>query len=185
MRYRIIAVLTAFLFMCTSCGGAVSCKGLDYQNMELYIEAVFALNGDEVPLTLSLKAPEYGEDGRMLARDAVLTFGEDSIISGVGFEFYGGDVYVSAGDLRIPVDNEDTVKGISDIISLFCISEEHYYSSEKIKRGELDCERLVYIDGDNRVEVEIDLSCMLPTSINASVFGKELSADIKMIKAVP
>ncbi len=184
MRYSTIVLVLSLLFAVASCAAEDTRDRLAYQECELHIEAVFSVDGEEVPATLTLKAPEYDESGRMLARDAMLTFGEGSIISGVGFEFSGGCAYVSSGDMKIPIENEDMVKGISDMISLFCISKEFYYSSEQVTEGGIDCERLVYINGDDKVEVTVDLSCMLPTSILANVGGREISAKIKMIKAV-
>lgn len=184
MRYSVIVLVLSLLFAVASCAAEDNRDRLAYQERELHIEAVFSVDGEEVPATLTLKAPEYDELGRMLARDAVLTFGEGSIISGVSFEFSGGYAYVSTGNMKIPIENEETVKGISDIISLFCISKEFYYSSESVTDGGIECERLVYINGDDRVEVTVDLSCMLPTSISAYVDGREIFAKIKMIKAV-
>ena len=184
MRYSIILLVLLFLFSAVSCTAKETRDRLAYQERELHIEAVFSVDGEEVPTSLTLKAPEYDESGRMLARDAALTFGEGSIISGVSFEFSGGCAYVSTGAMKIPIENEEMLKGISDMISLFCISGDCYYSSESVTEGGIECERSVYINGDDRVEVTVDLSCMLPTYISANVGGREISARIKMIKAV-
>ena len=119
----------------------------------------------------------------MLARNAVLTLGENSIISGVSFEVIGDEVYICSGVLKIPISDETVISGISDIISLFCISGEHYHSSESITDGGLKCERTVYINGDNRVEVTLDLSCMLPTEIIAEINGRTIAANISYITA--
>ncbi len=184
MRYSVIVLVLSLLFAVASCAAEGTRDRLAYQECELHVEAVFSVDGEEVPAMLTLKAPEYDESGRMLARDATLTFGEGSIISGVSFEFSGGCAYVSSGNMKIPIENEDTVKGISDMISLFCISREFYYSSESVTEGGIECERLVYINGEDRACVTVDLSCMLPTNISANISGREISAKIKMIKAV-
>ncbi len=183
MRYYLALILLTATLLFTSCGGESQRDRLAYQDAQLEIDAVFTLDGEEIPAKLILEAPEYDESGRMLARDAVLTLGENSIISGVSFEFTQGEVYVSSGMLKIPIEDENLIGGVSDIISLFCISEDCYYSAEKTTVGGLSCERAVYIDGDDRVEVLFDLSCMLPISIKANVGGRELSAEIKLIKA--
>lgn len=183
MRYYLITVIMIFSLLLTSCGGESERDRLAYQNAKLRVEAAFTLDGEAVPAKLILEAPEYDETGRMLARDAVLTLGENSIISGVSFEFSHGEVYVSSGVLKIPIEDDSVIDGISDIISLFCISDDCYYSSEETTVGGIECERAVYIDGDNRVEVILDLSCMLPISISATIDGRELAAEIKLIKA--
>lgn len=185
MRYLvsllILAVLiTAMLFSCT---GASERDRLAYQERQLYVEADFMIDGEPASATLEIEAAEYGSDGRMLSRDTVLTMGENSIISGVSFIFTGGEAYVSSGELKIPIKDEDVISGITDMISLFCISPDSYYSSEKVTEGGLECERSVYINGENRVEVLIDLSCELPISITAMIDGRELSAHIRLIKA--
>lgn len=183
MRYYLVSILTALTILLASCAKGSEVDRLAYQDMSLQINAVFTLGDETVPATLMLEAPEYDENGRMLARDAVLTLGENSIISGVSFEFVGGEVYVSSGVLKIPIEDETLIEGISNIISLFCISKEHYYSSETVKLDGLECERVVYINGDNRVEVTLDLTCMLPTDIVAVIDGRTISADISMIRA--
>ena len=183
MRYILVCAALSLALIFTSCAGAQTADRLGYQNSKLYVEATFTLDDEQIPVTLTLEAPEYDESGRMLARDAVLTFGENSIISGVSFEFTGGEVYVSSGVLKIPISDEAVISGVCDIISLFCISGEHYHSSERVSDGGLKCERALYVNGDNRVEVTLDLSCMLPTDISAEINGRTIAADISYITA--
>ncbi len=183
MRYIIACVMLALTLLFTSCTNAERGDRLAYQSSKLYVEATFTLDGEVMPVTLTLEAPEYDDDGRMLARDATLTLGENSIISGVKFEIVGGEVYVSSGTLKIPIADAAVVSGVSDIISLFCISGEYYHSSENTKIGGVKCERAVYVNGDNKVEVTLDTTCMLPTDIVAEISGRTIAADISYIKA--
>ncbi len=180
---RIFCILTGILIFLVGCSVSEEADRLAYQNQKLYIEADVTLNDEYFPITMTLEAPKFDEQGRMYARDGVLSIGENSIISGIGFEFQGGKVYVSSGALRIPIEDEEMVSGISDIISLFCISDDFYYSSEKLTVDKLKCENVVFTDGDNRVEVMIDLSCNLPKSVTAAVNGRNIAADIRFIKA--
>ena len=180
---RIFCIFAVVLMFFAGCTVSEDTDRLAYQNQKLYIEADVTLNDEYFPITMTLEAPEYDEEGRMYARKAVLSVGDNSIISGVSFEFSGGKVYVSSGELRIPIEDEDMVSGISDIISLFCISDDFYYSSEKLTVDKLKCENIVFIDGDNRVEVMLDLSCNLPKAITAAVNGRNIAADIGFIKA--
>ena len=182
MRYLVVLIL-AFSLMLTSCSEVNGQERLAYQQSKLYVEAEFTFGDESIQAILELEAPEFDSDGRMLARNAVLSFSENSIISGVGFVYSGGDVYVTTGDLKIPIDNSRTTTGISEMISLFCISEDSYYSSERVTKDGIALERSVYINGDNRVEVTIDPECELPTDIYAVIDGRELSCDIKLIKA--
>ncbi len=182
MRQGLFIFATVMIIL-TACGIAEETDKLEYQNHKLYIEADLTLDDEYFPITMTLEAAEYDDEGRMYARDAVLSIGENSIISGVSFEYKGGKVYISSGDLKIPMEDEAMISGIGDIISLFCISEDYYYSSEKLTVDKLKCENLVFIDGDNRVEVLIDLSCDLPKSIVATVGEKHIAADIGYIKS--
>ncbi len=182
MRYFIACVMLALALFLPSCEGMQSGDRLAYQSSKLYVEATFTLDNEEIPVTLTLEAPEHDENGRMLARDAVLTLGENSIISGVKFEITDGALYISSGTLKIPITDDSAVSGVSDIISLFCISGEHYHSSEHVKVGGIKCERALYVNGENRVEVTLDTSCMLPTDIVAEIDGHVIAADISYIK---
>lgn len=183
MRYIFLSAALALTLLFSSCGSTQNADRLAYQSMKLYVEATFTLDDEEMPVTLTLEAPEYDEDGRMLARDATLTLGENSIISGVKFEIVSGEVYISSGTMKIPIADEAVVSGVTDIISLFCISGEYYHSSESTKIGGVKCERAVYVNGDNRVEVTLDTTCMLPTDIVAEIEGRVVAADISYIKA--
>ena len=180
---RIFCILAVILILATACTVSDGADRLAYQNQKLYIEADITLNDEYFPVTMTLEAPEYDDAGRMYARSGELSIGENSILSGIGFEFQGGKVYVSSGDLKIPIADEDMVSGISDIISLFCISDDFYYSSEKVTVDKLKCENIVFIDGDNRVEVMLDLTCNLPKVITAAVNGRNIAADIGFIRA--
>ncbi len=180
---RIFCILAVILIFSAACGISEEADRLAYQNQKLYIEADVTLNDEYFPITMTLEAPEYDEEGRMYARNGVLSIGENSIISGIGFEFQGGKAYVSSGELKIPIEDEEMISGISDIISLFCISNDFYYSAEKLTVDKMKCENVVFIDGDNRVEVLIDLNCNLPKAITAEVNGRNIAADIGFIKA--
>ncbi|MBQ8249193.1 MAG: hypothetical protein IJY93_04830 [Clostridia bacterium] len=180
---RVLFIFAAVMIIFTACGIDRTTDRLEYQDNKLYIEADFTLDDEHFPITMTLEAAEYDEEGRMYARDAVLSIGENSIISGVSFEYKSGKVYISSGDLKIPMEDEAMISGVGDIISLFCISEDYYYSSEKLTVDKLKCENLVFIDGDNRVEVLVDLSCDLPKSIVATVGERHIAADISYIKA--
>ncbi len=182
MRYFTLCVTLMLTLFFTSCATNDDVDRLAYQDGKMHIEAVFTIGDENIPAVIDIAKAEYDEGGAMLARNASLTFGENSIISGVSFEFSAGKVYVSSGELKIPIEDASVVSGISDMISLFCISEDYYYSSEKTKVGGLSCERSVYVNGDNSVEVTLDLSCMLPTDIVASIDGRMISAHINMIK---
>ena len=182
MRYFTLCVTLMLTLFFSSCTTGEDLDRLGYQDEKLYIEAVFTVDDESIPALIDIAKAEYDEGGLMLARDATLTFGENSIISGVSFEFSAGKVYVSSGELKIPIEDESVVSGISDMISLFCISEDYYHSSEKIKVSGLSCERSVYVNGENSVEVTLDLSCMLPTDIVAIIDGRTISAHISMIK---
>ena len=183
MRYFTLCVTLVLTLFLVSCANSKDVDRLAYQSSALYVDATFILGDESVPVTMNIGAAEYAEDGRMLARDATLVFGENSIISGVCFEFSAGRAYVSSGEFKIPIEDTAVISGISDMISLFCISGEHYYSSEKLKQNGLKCEKSVYVNGENSVEVTLDLSCMLPTDIVANIDGRTISAHINMIKA--
>lgn len=180
---RVLTILIIIIMSLTACSGGTAVDRLAYQDRRLYIEAVFTIDEESFPIKLTLEAPEYDDTGRMLARDARLIIDENSIISGVGFEVSGGAVYISSGELKIPINDEEMISGIEDIISLFCISDECYYSSEKVMIEKLECEHAVYIDGNNRVEILIDLTCALPKNITAVIDNRRIAADISMIKA--
>lgn len=182
MRYKLLSFLCVAAVLFTSCGISQSEDRLAYQNSDLSVEGIFTINEEEVPVKLTLSAPEYDENGRMLARDATLTLGENSIISGVCFEVADGEIYISSGALKIPINDESAVSGIMDIISLFCISSEHYHSSENVRENGLKCERAMYVNGDNKVYVTVDTTTMLPTDIVAELDGRVIAADISYIK---
>lgn len=183
MRYILLSVLCALTLFFTACSTSHSTDRLAYQNSTLSVEGIFTINEEEIPIKIKLSAPEYDENGRMLARDATLTLGENSIISGVCFEITDGEIYISSGALKIPIKDEAAVSGISDIISLFCISGEHYHSSESVRKNGLKCERAMYVNGDNRVFVTVDTTTMLPTDIVAELGTRIIAADISYIKA--
>ncbi len=183
MRFFTFCVTLLLTLFFTSCTMNEDTQRLAYQDGKLYVEAIFTIGDENIPAAINIEKAEYDENGVMLARNASLTFGENSIISGVSFEFTGGKTYVSSGELKIPIEDAAVVSGISDMISLFCISDEYYYSSEKVKSGGLTYEKSVYVNGGNSVEVTLDLSCMLPTDIVASIDGRTISVHINMIKA--
>ncbi len=178
---KVLLLILPFVFL-LGCADAAIADRLAYQDARLYIDATFTLDGAEFPAILELEAAEYDESGRMLARDALLTLSENSIISGVKFEMSGGEAYVSSGVLKIPLADEAVIEGICDIVSLFCISEDSYYSSQAESRGGVECERAVYVSGENRVEVLLDKSTALPLEIIASIDGRTLAASIRELR---
>lgn len=180
MRYLMVVLSVMLLF--SACGGADDVDRLEYQESGLYVEGEFTVGGDSFPAELTLAAPGYDNSGRMLAREGKLIFSEGSVIEGVGFEFSGKDIYIFSDSMRIPLENETAVAGISRIISLFCISKDSYHSAERQKMDGTSYERAVYTDGENRVEVTIDLSTMLPVTIIAEADGCEIGVKIREIR---
>ncbi len=180
MRY--FAVIILIIVTLTACARVDSYDRLEYQEKELYVKGEFTVDGDSFPAELTLAAPEYDESGKMLVRQGKLIFSEGSMIEGIGFEFTGGEMYIFSGSLKIPMEEEAVIEGISSVISLFCISEDSYHSSEREAVDGISCERAVYVGGDNRVEVVIDLSTFLPISIIAHADGREIGVEIGDMK---
>lgn len=172
----------------SACGGEKR-ELLSYQEEALEIEGVFSVGGKETRARISLDAPEYDEEGRMLARSARVVI-EESIVSGVSFEFSGGRAYVVSGALKIPVEDEEMVRGVTEILSLFSIRPESFCGSE---RREIDGESFIeatYSEGadsdtaGNRVVVLFDSDTYMPVRITASVARAEISAEISSIRTV-
>ena len=172
----------------SACGGEKR-ELLSYQEEALEIEGVFSVDGKETRARISLEAPEYDEEGRMLARSARVVI-EESIVSGVSFEFSGGRAYVVSGALKIPVEDEEMVRGVTEILSLFSIRPESFCGSE---RREIDGEDFIeatYSEGadpdtsGNRVVVLLDADTYMPVRITASVAQAEISAEISSIRTV-
>ena len=189
---RVVPVIVG-LFMVvgillSACGGEKR-ELLSYQEEALEIEGVFSLDGKETRARISLEAPEYDEEGRMLARSARVVI-EESIVSGVSFEFSGGRAYVVSGALKIPVEDEEMVRGVTEILSLFSIRPESFCGS---KRREIDGEDFIeatYSEGadpdtsGNRVVVLLDADTYMPVRITASVSQSEITAEISSIRTV-
>lgn len=189
---RVVPVIVG-LFMVvgillSACGGEKR-ELLSYQEEALEIEGVFSVDGKETRARISLEAPEYDEEGRMLARSARVVI-EESIVSGVSFEFSGGKAYVVSGALKIPVEDEEMVRGVTEILSLFSIRPESFCGSE---RREIDGEDFIeatYSEGadpdtsGNRVVVLLDADTYMPVRITASVAQAEISAEISSIRTV-
>lgn len=189
---RVVPVIVG-LFMVvgillSACGGEKR-ELLSYQEEALEIEGVFSVDGKETRARISLEAPEYDEEGRMLARSARVVI-EESIVSGVSFEFSGGRAYVVSGALKIPVEDEEMVRGVTEILSLFSIRPESFCGSE---RREIDGEDFIeasYSEGadpdtsGNRVVVLLDADTYMPVRITASVSQSEISAEISSIRTV-
>lgn len=125
----------------------------------------------------------------MLARSARVVI-EESIVSGVSFEFSGGRAYVVSGALKIPVEDEEMVRGVTEILSLFSIRPESFCGSE---RREIDGEDFIeatYSEGadpdtaGNRVVVLFDSDTYMPVRITASVAETEITAEISSIRTV-
>ena len=172
----------------SACGGEKR-ELLSYQEEALEIEGVFSVDGKETRARISLEAPEYDEEGRMLARSARVVI-EESIVSGVSFEFSGGRAYVVSGALKIPVEDDEMVRGVTEILSLFSIRPESFCGSE---RREIDGEDFIeatYSEGadpdtaGNRVVVLLDADTYMPVRITASVAQAEISAEISSIRTV-
>ena len=189
---RVVPVIVG-LFMVvgillSACGGEKR-ELLSYQEEALEIEGVFSVDGKETRARISLEAPEYDEEGRMLARSARVVI-EESIVSGVSFEFSGGRAYVVSGALKSPVEDEEMVRGVTEILSLFSIRPESFCGSE---RREIDGEDFIeatYSEGadpdtsGNRVVVLLDADTYMPVRITASVAQSEISAEISSIRTV-
>lgn len=189
---RVVSVIVG-LFMVvgillSACGGEKR-ELLSYQEEALEIEGVFSVDGKETRARISLEAPEYDEEGRMLARSARVVI-EESIVSGVSFEFSGGRAYVVSGALKIPVEDEEMVRGVTEILSLFSIRPESFCGSE---RREIDGEDFIeatYSEGadpdtsGNRVVVLLDADTYMPVRITASVSQSEITAEISSIRTV-
>ena len=189
---RVVPVIVG-LFMVvgillSACGGEKR-ELLSYQEEALEIEGVFSVDGKETRARISLEAPEYDEEGRMLARSARVVI-EESIVSGVSCEFSGGRAYVVSGALKIPVEDEEMVRGVTEILSLFSIRPESFCGSE---RREIDGEDFIeatYSEGadpdtsGNRVVVLLDADTYMPVRITASVAQAEISAEISSIRTV-
>ncbi|MDD7302559.1 MAG: hypothetical protein PUG87_11525 [Eubacteriales bacterium] len=189
---RVVPVIVG-LFMVvgillSACGGEKR-ELLSYQEEALEIEGVFSVDGKETRARISLEAPEYDGEGRMLARRARVVI-EESSVSGGAFEFSGGRAYVVSGALKIPVEDEEMVRGVTEILSLFSIRPESFCGSE---RREIDGEDFIeatYSEGadpdtaGNRVVVLLDADTYMPVRITASVAQAEISAEISSIRTV-
>lgn len=185
---RIAMLLALITLFCVSCGAKEKTDFLGYQKSGLYIDALFTIDDESFPAIIELKAPEYDESERMLARSARLTLEGNSIISGVSFEFDSGTAYVVSGLLKIPVEDDELISGIADILSLFCISPDSFYESNNTELDGIACTHTVYTEGatemssGNRVDVYIDGKNGLPLKIDATIGDKKISADINEIK---
>ena len=184
----IVGIFVVVGILLSACGGEKR-ELLSYQEEALEIEGVFSVDGKETRARVSLEAPEYDEEGRMLARSARVVI-EESIVSGVSFEFSGGRAYVVSGALKIPVEDEEMVRGVTEILSLFSIRPESFCGSE---RREIDGEDFIeatYSEGadpdtsGNRVVVLLDADTYMPVRITASVAQAEISAEISSIRTV-
>ena len=184
----VVGIFVVVGILLSACGGEKR-ELLSYQEEALEIEGVFSVDGKETRARISLEAPEYDEEGRMLARSARVVI-EESIVSGVSFEFSGGRAYVVSGALKIPVEDEEMVRGVTEILSLFSIRSESFCGSE---RREIDGEDFIeatYSEGadpdtaGNRVVVLLDADTYMPVRITASVAQAEISAEISSIRTV-
>ena len=184
----VVGIFVVIGILLSACGGEKR-ELLSYQEEALEIEGVFSVDGKETRARISLEAPEYDEEGRMLARSARVVI-EESIVSGVSFEFSGGRAYVVSGALKIPVEDEEMVRGVTEILSLFSIRPESFCGSE---RREIDGEDFIeatYSEGadpdtsGNRVVVLLDADTYMPVRITASVAQAEISAEISSIRTV-
>lgn len=179
---RLICLALCALTLLVSCGGEQPPDYLAYQNGALHIEAVFNVNGSETPALVELDAPEFDEEGNMLARSGSLTVGGSGLISGVSFRFEGGKAYVVSGVLKIPIENEETISGITDMLSLFCIDPDSFYDAEKLETDGERQTKVIYTNGGNDSRVEVLLGeDKLPIRISASLDDRILCADISEI----
>lgn len=184
----IVGLFMVVGILLSACGGEKR-ELLSYQEEALEIEGVFSVDGRQTRARISLEAPEYDEEGRMLARSARVVI-EESIVSGVSFEFSGGRAYVVSGALKIPVEDEEMVRGVTEILSLFSIRPESFCGSE---RREIDGEYFIeatYSEGadpdtpGNRVVVLFDSDTYMPVRITASIAETEITAEISSIRTV-
>lgn len=184
----VVGIFVVVGILLSACGGEKR-ELLSYQEEALEIEGGFSVDGKETRARISLEAPEYDEEGRMLARSARVVI-EESIVSGVSFEFSGGRAYVVSGALKIPVEDEEMVRGVTEILSLFSIRPESFCGSE---RREIDGEDFIeatYSEGadpdtaGNRVVVLLDADTYMPVRITASVSQSEITAEISSIRTV-
>lgn len=184
----VVGVMMFIGMLLAACGGEKR-ELLFYQDEGLEIEGVFSVDGKETRARISLEAPEYDEEGRMLARSARVVI-EESIVSGVSFEFSGGRAYVVSGALKIPVEDEEMVRGVTEILSLFSIRPESFCGSERREIDGEDFIEAIYSEGadpdtsGNRVVVLLDADTYMPVRITASVAQAEISAEISSIRTV-
>lgn len=184
----IVGIFVVVGILLSACGGEKR-ELLSYQEEALEIEGVFSVDGKETRARISLEAPEYDEEGRMLARSARVVI-EESIVSGVSFEFSGGRAYVVSGALKIPVEDEEMVRGVTEILSLFSIRPESFCGSERREIDDEDFIEATYSEGadpdtsGNRVVVLLDADTYMPVRITASVSQSEISAEISSIRTV-
>lgn len=184
----VVGIFVVVGILLSACGGEKR-ELLSYQEEALEIEGVFSVDGKETRARISLEAPEYDEEGRMLARSARVVI-EESIVSGVSFEFSGGRAYVVSGALKIPVEDEEMVRGVTEILSLFSIRPESFCGSERREIDGEDFIEAIYSEGadpdtaGNRVVVLLDADTYMPVRITASVAQAEISAEISSIRTV-
>ncbi len=172
---HLIAMMFPMLFL-IACAAMDTKDPLAYQSEKLTIDAVFTLNDAQYPATLTLEAAEYDENGRMLARNAVMTLRENSILSGVSFSVTGTKAYIASDDLKIPLP-EEGVGGMLDIVSLFCIDGGSFYETKRVE----GLEKSIFVSGENRVEVHLNPESGLPVRIIAEIDGRSIGADIENI----
>jgi len=176
MRYFSAVFVMIFVLSVQSCSHSNVQPELKYQEQALYIDGEFFFDELTIPLVIQLSAAQYDEEGRMLSRNAQITVGEGSILKGVSFESAGGKLYVSSGELRIPIENDEISQRITEILSLFSVREECYHSSE----SEGDGKTVNYRDGENSVTVKLTSDGM-PTSIAAVSDGKRIEVNLRSI----
>lgn len=186
---RIFALLVALAcFFLVSCQKSADIDLLSYQKLGLYADVLYTIDGESYQVKLTLAAPEYDEDGRMLARDAELIIGDGSIISGVSFELEDGGAFVSSGVLRIPLEDDRMISGLYDMLSVFCISDDSFYESEESEYNGYDCIHAVYCDSgagnsdDRRVDLYIDKVNYLPLAVEAKLGERSIFAEIIEIR---
>ncbi|MBQ8509788.1 MAG: hypothetical protein IJ493_07775 [Clostridia bacterium] len=183
MWKKYIGLLILCCMTLAGCGKETATDWLAYQQSALTIDGVFDLNGETLEADIELAAPEYDGEGRMLARSAKVTFGDNSLVAGISFEFDGEEAYVVSGVLKIPLEDETLIGGITDMISLFCISPDSFWEAEETELDGQSCVKAVYVDGEDSVEVLIDPESMLPMRITATLGEEQLSAEIRAITA--
>lgn len=184
VRVFLAVIFAAAVILTSSCTNTP--KGgnlLEYQDCKLDIIGNFTVGDESFRASLCLEGTEYDGNGRMMSRDAKLTILDNSIISGVSIEIIDGKGYISAGEIRIPVDSDELLSGVNKVVSLFCISADCYHHTENSERNGVSCFVAYYRKDSSEVRVYIDSDRLLPVFIEADDGDIKRSVEITDITA--